>query len=172
MTTRWLDDDELAAWKHLNLMQFQLMGLLGRELAGSGLSYPDYLVLAALSDAPGGRVRLVELGCALGWEKSRASHLVRRMEQRGLVAKERCPTDKRGLYVVMTDLGRATIEAAAPGHVATVRRYFIDLLGPEQLRTLDEICRMVLAALPGPAGTPESVAPTGGDDRSGPGDDG
>ena len=153
MATRWLDDDERAAWKHLNLMQLQLTGLLGRELAGSGLSYPDYLVLAGLSDAPAHRVRLVELAHTLGWEKSRASHHVTRMEQRGLVAKERCPTDGRGLFVVMTEVGRSAIEAAAPGHVETVRRHFIDLLSPAQLHTLDGICRTVLANLPGAAGT-------------------
>lgn len=153
MATRWLDDDERETWKHLNLMQLQLMGLLGRDLAGTGLSYPDYLVLAALSDAADNRLRLVELGCGIGWEKSRISHHVTRMEQRGLVAKERCPSDKRGLFVAMTPEGRAAIEAAAPGHVETVRRHFIDLLSPAQLQTLDEICTTVLDHLPGAVGS-------------------
>ncbi|MEZ5141509.1 MAG: MarR family transcriptional regulator [Acidimicrobiales bacterium] len=148
MATRWLSDDEREAWKHLNLMQLQLNALLGRELADDGLSYQDYLVLAGLSDAPDNRVRLTELGCQLGWEKSRVSHHVSRMEQRGLVAKVKCPTDRRGSFVVLTDEGRRAIAAAAPGHVDTVRRHFIDLLTPEQISTLDDIARTVLDHLP------------------------
>ena len=146
---RWLDDDEREAWRNLQLMHLQLTGLLGRELSADGLSYPDYLVLAGLSDAPDGRARPSELGVTLGWEKSRLSHHVRRMEQRGLVERVACPTDHRGSFVAFTDAGRRAIEAAAPGHVEVVRRHFIDLLTPEQLATLDEIARTVLDHLPG-----------------------
>lgn len=147
-TTRWLSDDERRAWRNLSLMQLQLFALLGRELATDGLSYPDYLVLANLSDRPEHRARLVELGRQLGWEKSRISHHITRMEQRGLVQRVRCPSDHRGWFVAMTDAGRAAITAAAPAHVAAVRRHFIDLLTPEQLTTLDTIAETVLAHLP------------------------
>jgi len=145
---RWLDDDEREAWRNLQLMHLQLTGLLGRELAGDGLSYPDYLVLAGLSDTPEGRARPSELGIALGWEKSRLSHQVRRMEQRGLVERVACPTDQRGSFVAFTEAGRRAIEQAAPGHVAVVRRHFIDLLTRQQLATLDEVARIVLEHLP------------------------
>lgn len=146
---RWLDDDEREAWRNLQLMHLQLTGLLGRELSADGLSYPDYLVLAGLSDEPDGRARPSELGATLGWEKSRLSHHVRRMEQRGLVERVACPTDHRGSFVAFTEAGRRAIEAAAPGHVEVVRRHFIDLLTPEQLGTLDQIARTVLDNLPG-----------------------
>ena len=77
-------------------------------------------MLVALTDRADGRLRLFELGEILGWEKSRLSHHVARMADRGLVAKQPCEEDRRGSYVVVTKHGRKAIEAAAPGHVATV----------------------------------------------------
>lgn len=147
--TRWLDQDEQRAWRNLTLMQLQLVGLLSRELAAtSGLSYQDYGVLAELSDRPDHQARLHELGRELGWEKSRVSHHVSRMERRGLVARVKCPTDQRGWFVALTDDGRAAIERAAPEHVTAVRRYFVDLLSPADLAAVDRIARTVLDHLP------------------------
>lgn len=146
--TRWLAEHELQAWRNLNMMYSQLSGLLARELAGSGLSYPDYLVLAMLSDLPDQRVRPSEMGCLLGWEKSRVSHHVARMERRGLVGRERCPTDQRGWFIAMTDTGRAAIAAAAPEHVEAVRRHAIGLLTDDEIVTLDRICQKILDQLP------------------------
>jgi DNA-binding MarR family transcriptional regulator len=148
VSTRWLSEEEGRAWRNFTLMQLQLFALLGHELVADGLSYPDYVVLANLSDREDNQARLVELGHDLGWEKSRVSHHISRMERRGLVERTRCPTDQRGFFVVMTDTGRAAIAAAAPGHVEVVRRHFVDLLTPEQLATLDEISRTVLDHLP------------------------
>jgi DNA-binding MarR family transcriptional regulator len=145
--TRWLSDEERDAWKSLSLMQLQLSARLGRQLAGCGLSYQDYIVLASLSDKDCGSSRIVELACELGWEKSRASHHLTRMSERGLVRKEPCPTDQRGSFIVITDEGRKAIAAAAPGHVETVRREFIDLLSPDQLLTLDAVANLVLQHL-------------------------
>ncbi len=146
--TRWLAEHELQAWRNLNLMYSQLSGLLARELAGSGLSYPDYLVLAMLSDLPDQRVRPSEMGCLLGWEKSRVSHHVARMERRGLVGRERCPTDQRGWFIAMTETGRAAIAAAAPEHVEAVRRHAMGLLTDDEIATLDRICQKILDQLP------------------------
>lgn len=145
---RWLNDQERTAWRNLSLMHLQLNAVLGRELGSDGLSLPDYLVLADLSDRADGRARLVELGRDLGWEKSRISHHITRMAARGLVAREPCPSDQRGWFVAMTPAGRAAIAAAAPGHVAAVRRHFVDLLTPEQLATVDAVARTVLDHLP------------------------
>jgi DNA-binding MarR family transcriptional regulator len=119
-----------------------------RQLATeSGLSYQDYLVLVALTDQPDGRTRLFELGQHLGWEKSRLSHHITRMAERGLVAKEKCASDRRGAFVVVTKRGRNEIAAAAPGHVDAVRRLFVDRLTPEQLRAVGEAAEVVLAAM-------------------------
>lgn len=145
--TRWLSDEEQDAWKSLSLMQLQLNARLAHQLAGCGLSFQDYIVLASLSDRECGSSRIVELACELGWEKSRASHHLSRMSERGLVRKERCTTDQRGSFIVITEAGRAAIAAAAPGHVEAVRREFIDLLSADQLSVLDEIANLVLQHL-------------------------
>jgi len=128
-------------------MQLQLGARLGRGTAAHGLSYQDYLVLAALSDRPGGRCRVTELADDLGWEKSRGSHHLSRMCSRGLVQKEPCPTDLRGTNVAITPKGRDAIAAAAPDHVALVRELFVDVLSDEQLRAVDGVARQVLRGL-------------------------
>ena len=145
---RWLDEREERAWRALQFMQMRLEGELARQLAAdSGLSYPDYLVVVALTDRPEGRMRLFELGNVLGWEKSRLSHHVGRMADRGLVKKERCDSDRRGAYVVVTKRGRREIERAAPGHVEAVRRLFVDQLTRAQLDAIGDAAEAVLAAL-------------------------
>ena len=147
-SVRWLSEREERTWRALQFMQMRLEGELARQLAAaSGLSYPDYLVLVALTDRPDGRLRLFELAGVLGWEKSRASHHVGRMVHRGLVTKEKCASDRRGAYVVVTRRGRHEIEAAAPGHVAAVRHLFVDRLTPSQLDAIGDAAEVVLAAL-------------------------
>lgn len=148
----WLDEREERAWRALQFMQMRLEGELARQLAaGSGLSYPDYLVLIALTDSDDGRLRLFELAEVLGWEKSRLSHHIGRMAGRGLVRKERCETDRRGAFVAVTPQGRREIAAAAPGHVATVRRLFVDRLSPAQLDAVAEAAETVLDGFDQPA---------------------
>lgn len=144
----WLAPSEERAWRALQFMQMRLDAELARQLAAdSRLSYPDYLVLVALTDSTDGRLRLFELVEVLGWEKSRASHQVARMAARGLVTKKKCDSDLRGAYVVITALGRREIAAAAPGHVAAVRRLFVDVLTPEQIAAVGDAAETILASL-------------------------
>ena len=162
---RWLDEREERAWRSLQFMQMRLEGELARQLAtDSALSYPDYLVLVALTDRSDGRMRLFELAEVLGWEKSRLSHHVSRMAERGLVKKDKCATDRRGAHVVVTNRGRSTIAAAAPGHVATVRRIFVDRLTPVQLEAVGEAAAIVLAAFDERAGSVSPEATSAQDD--------
>ena len=145
---RWLNEREERAWRSLQFMQMRLEELLARQLAtDSRLSYPDYVVLVALTDDPNGRLRLFELGEVLGWEKSRLSHHIARMAARGLVKKEKCDSDRRGAFVVVTDEGRSEIESAAPGHVDAVRHLFIDRLTPDQLDAIATAAETVLAGI-------------------------
>jgi DNA-binding MarR family transcriptional regulator len=145
----WLDDREQGAWRAFVQTYLQLNAVLGRELLEeSGLSIQDYGVLVALSESPGGQMRSFELGRVLGWEKSRVSHHVSRMTDRGLVARHKCPTDQRGAFVVITSRGRKAITSAAPGHVAAVRRYFVGLLTTQELDVLEQIGNKVVGALP------------------------
>ncbi len=147
---RWLSDEEHAAWRGLQRMQAALGATLNRQLsAEAGLSLQDYAVLVALTDHAEGKMRPFELGRELGWEKSRLSHHLSRMVERGLIAREKCPTDQRGWFVGITDQGREAIEAAAPGHVASVRRWFLDRLTPAELEALTAIAHAVLDGLSG-----------------------
>lgn len=148
--TRWLTGEEARAWRGFERMRVELTARLDRHLLrDSGLSGSDYEVLVHLSEEPTGRLRAFELGAAMQWEKSRLSHHLSRMERRGLVRREQCPTDARGLFVTLTDEGRAAIEDAAPQHVEQVRRHFVDVLTPEQLVTMAGIADAVLAELHG-----------------------
>lgn len=145
---RWLDPCEQRAWRSFLSMQACLQRVLGKELQQqTGLSQADYAVLVNLSEAPAGRLRPFELGVAAGWEKSRLSHQLTRMERRGLVEKQGCPSDNRGAFVAMTARGRDAIEAAAPLHVEQVRRWFLSVVTPEQLAALTAISDAVLAHL-------------------------
>jgi DNA-binding MarR family transcriptional regulator len=129
-------------------MQAQLTAQLNRQLqAESELSYSDFAVLVQLTDTPEERVRVFELARALQWEKSRLSHHLARMQRRGLVAREECPSDARGAFIVLTEHGRGAIEDAAPKHVETVRRLVFDALTPEQVDALAAISEQVLAKL-------------------------
>jgi len=144
----WLDDAEARAWRGYMRMRTLLHAQIVRDLAReAGLSGPDYDVLSNVSEAEGRRSRLGDLAARMAWSKSRLSHHITRMEQRGLVTREDCTSDGRGAFVVLTDAGLRAIQAAAPGHVASVRRHFIDLLSREQLDALAEITRTVVRRL-------------------------
>lgn len=144
----WLDERQERAWRALQFMQMRLEAALARQLADdSTLSYPDYLVLVALTDEIEGRLRPYELAEILGWEQSRVSHHVTRMTRRGLVEKQECDADRRGAYVAVTQTGRRELAAAAPGHARAVRHWFIDRVTPEQLDVIAEAAETVLTHL-------------------------
>jgi len=160
--TPWLTDDEQRTWRAFLRVQARLDVALGRHLqSGSELSQADFGVLVQLTDTPEGRARAYELGRFLEWEKSRLSHHLTRMEKRGLVARQDCPTDRRGAFVAITAAGRSAIEAAAPAHVREVRRLVFDALTPEQVATLREISETLLQQLDGAPARPGAGAETG-----------
>ncbi len=148
---RWLTGAEYRAWIGYRRMRARLDLQLARDLArDSGLSEPDYDVLSTVSEAEGRRMRLSELAARMLWSRSRLSHHITRMQQRGLVAREECADDGRGAVVVLTRAGWRAIEAAAPRHVASVRRHFIDLLTSDQVDALAAITGAVLGHLADP----------------------
>jgi len=153
--TRWLSEPEQRAWRGLLQMTTRLEAELNRGLQEvSRLSLADYDVLVPLSEAPQGRLRAFELASALGWQRSRLSHQLARMERRGLLAREDCPTDRRGAFVVLTDQGRIAIEQAAPAHVDAVRRLVFEGLSDEQVTSLQAFTDSVLSRLDAPAASP------------------
>lgn len=145
---RWLDEREQRAWRGFTQLNRRLTRVLGQRLArDSALSLADYELLVPLSEAPGGQLRARDLGRVVDWEKSRLSHHLTRMEQRGLVERRECPTDARGAFIAMTSAGRQAIEVAAPQHVADVRDTFIDLLSAAEIEALAAITERVLDRL-------------------------
>jgi DNA-binding MarR family transcriptional regulator len=131
----WLEGDQQRAWLAYIRVQLRLSYEMNRQLADSGLSLPDYDVLTALSVADEGRLPITMLAAQIGWERSRVSHHVRRMSDRGLVSSGLSPADRRVTEVTLTSQGRQALKEAAPGHVDLVRRLFFgglpaDLVGP------------------------------------------
>lgn len=153
MTDGWLSDDEQAVWRSwlraFVLIDAQLNRQLLRE---SELSQADYAVLVNLSESPDGRLRGFALAQGMQWEKSRLSHHLTRMEKRGLIVRQECPTDGRGAFVVLTPQGRDRIVAAAPRHVAEVRKWFFDQLTPAQVAALGEASAALVAGIEGGGG--------------------
>lgn len=122
----------------------QLVVHLNRGLQESGLSGADYEVLAVLSALDGDRMAARDLCTALGWEKSRVSHQLRRIQKDGLISREPNPDDARSTMVCLLPTGRAAIEKAAPKHVADVRRNFVDPLSPADLDMLANLNERIL----------------------------
>lgn len=114
-------------------------GLEAQLQADSGMPHAYYELLVRLSEAPERRLRMSALAQAAGSSRSRLSHAVGQLEQRGWVRRESCPSDRRGQIALLTDEGFAELERAAPGHVEAVRRLLLDRLTPAQVRQLRDI---------------------------------
>jgi DNA-binding MarR family transcriptional regulator len=124
---RTLTPDQQRAWLAYTRVQLRLTYEMNRELqADSNLSLPDYDVLNALRYAPGGRMRITGLAAQIGWERSRLSHHVRRLQNRGLVESRPATVDRRATEVTLTDQGWDEITRASGGHIELVRRLFFD----------------------------------------------
>lgn len=148
MEPRWLDDTEMATWLRLVALVELLPGALDSQLQrDSQLSHYEYFVLAILSEAPERTLRMSELAERTNASLARLSHVVRRLERRGLIERSPDPDDARATNARLTDQGRAAIVAAAPGHVANVREQVMDALSPEQIRQLGEIADRLLTRL-------------------------
>jgi DNA-binding MarR family transcriptional regulator len=143
-----LDEDQRLLWKAYRDLYQELSSALQEQLLrDAGLSGSEYAVLVVLSHTPDGVLRARELGSELGWDRSRLSHLVRRMEKRGLVAREECSEDARGSMVRLTDAGRVAVEDAAPEHSEAIRRYFFNPLSNNELGTLAAVFDRLLMNL-------------------------
>jgi len=152
MATRWLTPEEQQAWRAYLEATTLLFDALDRQLQrDSGIPHGYYEILVRLSEADGRTMRMSELADATRSSRSRLSHAVARLEDRGWVQRRECDTDRRGQLAVLTDGGFAALEAAAPGHVAAVREHMIDRLSPEQLAALHGIGNAIVDGLEAPA---------------------
>jgi DNA-binding MarR family transcriptional regulator len=143
--TRWLTKDELATWVRVVAVLELLPNALDAQLRrDADLTNFDYYVLAMLSEAEGRTLRMTALAAQTN---AGLSHVVRRLEERGLVERVPCPEDRRATNARLTQAGMAKVVEAAPGHVANVREHVIDALTPEQVQQLGDIADALLGRL-------------------------
>ena len=160
LQTRWLSTDEQQAWRAFLTATHTLFtaveGQLQRE---SGIPHGYYEILVRLSESPGRELRMSQLAEASTSSKSRLSHAVARLEERGWVQRLDCETDRRGQLARLTDAGFAALEAAAPLHVEQVRRVLFDRISAEQVAQLMAISTAITSGCEA-AGVPVDACPS------------
>lgn len=134
---RWLDATQQRDWRAFVEGSIRFHDLIDRDLkAKHGLSESEYEILVRLSEAAGHSLRMAELAEHASQSRSRLSHTCSRLESKGLVRRDSCADDKRGVYAMLTEEGYAALERAARDHVETVRDYFIDIIDPPDLEAI------------------------------------
>jgi DNA-binding MarR family transcriptional regulator len=157
---RWLSEEEQVAWLALAELVIKLPAALDQQLQrDAGLSHFEYMVLAALSEAPTRSLRMSDLAMFANGSLSRLSHVVKRLEQKGWVRREACPSDGRYTNALLTEEGYAKVASTAPGHVERVRDLVVDALTPEQLGQLRAIGEAILRRADPGGCAPERTEP-------------
>jgi DNA-binding MarR family transcriptional regulator len=145
--------DELRIWRDFietaDALRAELTSRLQSE---TSLSPGDYGVLLALSEAPDRRMRSSELAAGIGWERSRLSHHLARMEKRGLIRREECATDNRGAEVVLAPAGAEAFRGATVPHLRAIRELFVDALTPAQVAAAADLAAALRTRLAGTGG--------------------
>jgi DNA-binding MarR family transcriptional regulator len=145
---RWLTAEQLHAWKQLIAVVELLPGSLESQLQrDSDLSHFEYFTLAMLSEAPARTLRMTALAARTNATLARLSHVVSRLEKRGLIRREPCAQDRRATNAVLTEQGWRMVVDAAPGHVATVKNLVISPLSDADVADLDRITARILSRL-------------------------
>ena len=130
--------DQLRIWRdYIETVETLRAVLGGRLQAEAGLSLGDYAVMLALREADDRRLRSSELADQIGWERSRLSHHLGRMEKRGLIRRDPCADDNRGSIISLTDDGAVTFRSGSVPHLRAVRESFIDAYDSDQLAQID-----------------------------------
>jgi DNA-binding MarR family transcriptional regulator len=147
-SAKWLSAAEVNSWLSVVRLMTWLPWSIDQQLRrDSDLGMVEYQVLAMLSDSPGRTLRMSSLAEVTNASLSRLSHLVKRLEARGLVRREPDPADGRFTNAILTGKGFETLAEAAPGHVAHVRSLVIDVLSPEQLRRLGQAADRIMSRI-------------------------
>jgi len=143
-----LDDVETGFWYSYMKVLLRVRYEMNRQLrATAGISMADYDVLVALTSEREGRMRVGDLAVRIGWERSRLSHHVARMRDRGLLETDRSPDDLRAMDVTLSEEGRRLLAEATPAHVAFLRAAFLDALTPDEMRRMQGSLDRVYDAL-------------------------
>jgi DNA-binding MarR family transcriptional regulator len=142
MSTTLLSPHELRVWHAFRLMGEDVLARVGRDISdATGLSGPDWVVLSRLADLGKGEMRQQNLARTMGWDKSRLSHQLTRMQKRKLV--ERREADGRVVLVVLTEYGREKLDAARPVHAESIRRNLLSRLSAEQIATMVRVSNIL-----------------------------
>ena len=142
---RWLDEDEQVTWRTYLAASKAIGEAIESQLQRDvDIPHTYYEILVRLSEAPGRRLRMSQLADLCLASRSRLSHAVTRLEERGWVSRHACPDDGRGMLAAITDEGQAALADAAPGHVNAVREQIFDRLSADQIKQLREIGEAIL----------------------------
>jgi DNA-binding MarR family transcriptional regulator len=137
---------ELSLWRDIVILRRKIERELEQRLQqDAGVSVADFEILTTLRSAPDGRLRARDLADVLGWEKSRLSHQVTRMEGKSLVERQDCPTDLRGTWVVITEQGHSAADRGESGYAEVLTNRF-DVLDESERTELDSMARRVVQA--------------------------
>jgi DNA-binding MarR family transcriptional regulator len=132
--------EQLQIWRdYVETAEAIRLLIAGRLLSETGLSSGDYVVLLALNEAADRNLRSSELADQIGWERSRLSHHLGRMEKRGLIQRTACADDNRGAEIALTDDGARVFRAGSVPHLKAVREIFIDAFDSSQLAQIDAL---------------------------------
>ena len=149
-TRRLPSRHELAMWREfIEATELLRTAVAARLQEDSGLSMGDYTVLLALTEAPGRLYRSSDLAAAIGWERSRLSHHLGRMEHRGLIRREHCTADSRGSEIVLEPAGDQAFQAATAPHLRAIRELFVTALTDEQVTAAGEMAAALRRHLTG-----------------------
>jgi DNA-binding MarR family transcriptional regulator len=142
MATKPLSPHELRIWHAFLIMGEEVLGRVGRDIAqATGLSGPEFGVLSRLAGIGKGEMRQQRLASVMGWDKSRLSHQLTRMQERALI--ERRHSEGRIVLVTLTRLGQEKLEAARPVHAESVRRNLLSRLTQEQIDTIVRVSNLL-----------------------------
>jgi DNA-binding MarR family transcriptional regulator len=147
VTAHSFDDERITA---MGLFTEAFTGLTARvseQLTSHGVSLVEFEVLIRLARSPQGQLRMTDLAAQTQLTTSGITRVVDRLERTGLVCRQACPTDRRSSFAVLTDAGRARMEAVLPEHVQLIEQWFTGLLAPDQLAQLLESLRVVRDAV-------------------------
>jgi DNA-binding MarR family transcriptional regulator len=146
-TPRWLSSEDQRVWRAFLLGSALLQERIDADLRPFGLDRAEYEILVVLSETDGQRLRMAELADSVHQSRSRLTHTIARMEQAGLVKRSSCPTDRRGVWAELTAKGFELIREAAPTHVETVRRTFVEVMSEEDYAAVGRAFTAVIAAV-------------------------
>ena len=142
MSTKPLSPQELRVWHAFKLMGEDVMERVGRDIAqATGLSGPDFGVLSRLAGHGKGEMRQQTLAESMGWDKSRLSHHLTRMQAKQLIVRREA--EKRVVLVVITKQGRSKLDAARPAHAESVRRNLLSRLNAQQIETIVRVSNIL-----------------------------